>query len=148
MLDAADLDLQTQAIVGGENPNDYDLNHDRVVDYGDRVVWIKNLQNTWIGDANLDGEFNSGDLVSVLASGSYEADFVSSWSTGDFNGDGRSNSTDLVAALADGGYELGPRPVAIVVSEPTSLVIVFVGLIGTAICRFHTGSCPYTKAGT
>jgi hypothetical protein len=77
------------------------------------------LFHSWIGDADLDGQFNSGDLVIVLASGSYEAEVDSVWSTGDFNGDGRSSSSDLVAALADGGYELGPRATIEAVPEPS-----------------------------
>ena len=78
---------------------------------GDDIgVWVGDLFNSWIGDANLDGEFNSGDLVVVLSAGTYEADVDAVWSTGDFNGDGRANSSDLVAALSDGGYELrAPR---------------------------------------
>jgi hypothetical protein len=66
--------------------------------------------------------------VVVLASGTYEADVASVWSTGDFNGDGRTNSGDLVAALADGGYEAGPRAAVASVPEPNSLLLLVVGL--------------------
>jgi hypothetical protein len=82
-----------------------------------------------MGDANLDGQFNSSDLVSVLASGTYEADVDSVWSTGDFNGDGRTTSSDLVAALAGGGYEMGPRAAVAAVPEPSSLALVLLGML-------------------
>ncbi len=109
VLDASDIDALTTQAASGANPAEFDLNDDKLVDVADVNVWVKDLFNSWIGDANLDGEFNSGDLVSVLSSGTYEVDMDAVWSSGDFNGDGRANSSDLVAALSDGGYELGPR---------------------------------------
>jgi hypothetical protein len=89
-----------------------------------------------MGDADLNGEFNSSDLVSVLASGTYEADVPATWSTGDFDGDGRANSGDLVAALADGGYEAGPRTAVAAVPEPTTLsLMLLAGLSVVSLCR-------------
>ena len=123
ILDAADIDTLTQQTATGAHAAEYDLNNDALVDTDDIAVWIKDLSNSWIGDANLDGEFNSGDLVVVLSSGTYEADIDSVWSTGDFNGDGRTNSGDLVAALSDGGYEAGPRAAVASVPEPGSLLL-------------------------
>jgi hypothetical protein len=129
ILDSGDIDDLTTQSAGATNPAGYDLNNDALVNTGDVTVWVKDLFNSWIGDANLDGEFNSSDLVSVLASGAYEADVDSVWSTGDFNGDGRTNSSDLVAALADGGYEQGPRAAVAAVPEPaTATLLVLAGL--------------------
>jgi hypothetical protein len=128
VLDAADIDDLTVQSAGGANPAAYDLNSDALVNDGDIQVWVKDLFNSWIGDANLDGEFNSSDLVTVLASGTYEADVNAVWTTGDFNGDGRANSTDLVAALADGGYELGPRAPVAAVPEPVGCLLLALGL--------------------
>jgi hypothetical protein len=122
-LDAADINDLTGQVAGGTNPPAYDLNADALVDSADIGVWVKDLYNSWIGDANLDGQFNSGDLVDVLATGTYEADVDSNWSSGDFNGDRRTNSTDLVAALADGGYEAGPRAAVAAVPEPAAGVL-------------------------
>src|SRR5690606_35368910 len=100
--------LTTQS-AAGTNLGAFDLNGDALVNEGDVRVWIRDLFNSWVGDANLDGQFNSSDLVDVLASGTYETNLPSVWTTGDFTGDGRTTSSDLVAALADGGYEMGPR---------------------------------------
>jgi hypothetical protein len=122
-LDAADIDDLTSQTAGGANPASYDLNADTLVDARDIKVWVGDLFHSWIGDANLDGQFNSSDLVTVLAAGTYEVDVDSIWSTGDFNGDGRTNSSDLVAALADGGYEMGPRAAVASVPEPATLTL-------------------------
>src|SRR5690606_11142952 len=83
-LDAPDIDDLTTQSAGGTNPAAYDLNSDALVNDADVRVWIRDLFNSWVGDADLNGEFNSTDLVAVLASGAYEADVASVWSTGDF----------------------------------------------------------------
>ena len=50
----------------------FDLNSDGSVDHEDHRIWVKDLKHTWFGDANLDGEFNSSDMVQVFAAGKYE----------------------------------------------------------------------------
>lgn len=59
------------------------------------------------GDANLDGHFNSSDLVAVFQAGKYETMQPATWAEGDWNGDGVFDSGDLVAAFQDGCYEDG-----------------------------------------
>ena len=129
VLDAADIDDLTSKSASGQHPSDYDLTNDALVNDQDVGFWISDLYNSWVGDANLDGEFSSSDLVAVLGSGSYETGAASVWSSGDFNGDGFTNSGDLVAALSAGGYELGPRAAVAAVPEPSSLTIIAVGLL-------------------
>ncbi len=129
VLDAGDIDDLTKQSADGLNPAEYDLNSDTRVDSDDVKVWIRDLFNSWVGDANLDGEFNSGDLVVVLASGTYEVDVDSVWSTGDFDGNGRTNTGDLVAALSDGGYEAGARAAVAAVPEPTGCALAMLGLV-------------------
>jgi hypothetical protein len=124
VLDVADIDDLTNQSAGGLHPGKYDLNHDALVDQGDVRIWIDDLFRSWVGDANLDREFSSSDLVVVLSSGTYESDVPSVWSTGDFNGDGRTGTADLVLALADGGYEQGPRPWAAAVPEPSGVLLI------------------------
>jgi hypothetical protein len=135
VLDAADIDDLTGQVAGGTNPVAYDLNSDSLVNAADMTVWVKDLFNSWMGDANLDGQFNSGDLVSVLASGTYEVAVASVWSTGDFTGDGRTDSSDLVAALADGGYEAGPRAATAAVPEPATSLLLLSALACLAVRR-------------
>jgi hypothetical protein len=123
VLDADDINDLTSRAASGTGLPAHDLNGDSLVNDADINIWVKQLFDSWIGDANLDREFNSTDLVEVLASGTYEAAVDAVWTTGDFNGDGRTNSSDLVTALADGGYELGPPPAAAAVPEPTSALL-------------------------
>ncbi|MFC1758304.1 hypothetical protein ACFL2H_05995 [Planctomycetota bacterium] len=94
-----------------------DLNKDSVVDSKDRDHWVHDIAKTYYGDANLDGEFNTADLVSIFNAAQYEDDIVgnSTWETGDWNLDGDFTTADLVLAFQDGGYEKGP---VAVVPEP------------------------------
>jgi hypothetical protein len=128
VLDAADIDDLTGQSASGANNATYDLNSDAQVNLGDITVWIKDLKNSWFGDANLDGEFNSSDLVTLFVAGTYEDPSKPAvWTTGDFNGDGLFTSSDLVTALSDGGYEAGPRAAVSAVPEPSSLVLLALG---------------------
>lgn len=136
VLDASDIDALTNEINSGGNGTAFDLNGDGAVDGSDRTMWIKDLKNTWIGDSNLDGEFNSSDFVQVFGAGEYEdaATLNSTWATGDWNGDGEFNSSDFVAAFGDGGFELGPR-VAATVPEPSGLILCLLGFSLFAVRR-------------
>jgi hypothetical protein len=128
VLDAADIDDLTGQSASGANNATYDLNTDAQVNLGDITVWIKDLKNSWFGDANLDGEFNSSDLVTLFVAGTYEdPNKPAVWTTGDFNGDGLFTSSDLVTALSDGGYEAGPRAAVSAVPEPSSVVLLALG---------------------
>ncbi len=129
VLDLPDVNLLNQEIAGGMNPEDFDLNGDMLVDGADLNVWVKDLKETWIGDGNLDGEFNTTDLVDVFQAGKYEQDVDAGWEEGDWSGDLRFNTTDLVNAFQDGGFELGPRMGAEVVPEPSSIVLLAWGLL-------------------
>ncbi len=127
VLDTPDVDMLSVEINAGTNMASFDLNADGVVDTADLSVWVKDLKETWFGDANLDGEFGSTDLVEVFAAGTYEVDKDAGWAQGDWSADLRFDSSDLVTAFTDGGYELGPRTPA-AVPEPSSLV-----LLGSAL---------------
>ena len=81
------------------------------------------ILNTSVGDSNLDGEFNSKDLVEIFAANEYEDDapLNSTWSEGDWNGDGDFNTSDLVYAFNVGGYERRSVPAGASVPEPNGL---------------------------
>jgi hypothetical protein len=70
--------------------------------------------NTSPGDADVDGQFSSTDLVIVFQAGQYEDTIPenSTWATGDWNGDGDFDSTDMVIAFQVGLYERGTQPLA------------------------------------
>jgi hypothetical protein len=135
VLDAADINDLTQKSAAGDDPPAYDLTGDGAVNDGDVAFWISELFGSWLGDANLDNEFNSGDLVQVLASGTYEIDTDAVWTTGDFDGNGRTTSGDLVTALSGGGYEAGPLVAAASVPEPTSVILLGAGIATFALWR-------------
>ncbi|MCA9197630.1 MAG: hypothetical protein KDA87_08840, partial [Planctomycetales bacterium] len=122
VLDVADIDQLNQQIRSGQMDLAYDLTNDGLVNAADRVDWVRNLGNTYFGDANFDGEFNSSDLVQIFTANTYEQG-LATWATGDWNGDGRFTSADLVAAFQDGGFELGPRTALQAVPEPSSLLL-------------------------
>jgi hypothetical protein len=134
-IDARDLDELSLSIRHGIINSRYDLNSDGIVSDLDLRYVVERLMGTWFGDANLDGQFNSTDLVDVLAAGTYEADVDAGWSNGDFDGSGRFDSTDLMAALADGGYEQGPRPVAVAVPEPSAFFALNMAILGVVLAR-------------
>jgi hypothetical protein len=127
-LDTGDLDAMAAAIVA-KDPS-LDLNGDRMTDFTDRMVWVHELKKTWFGDANLDGEFNSQDLVSVFQAGKFETRSAATWSEGDWNADQVFDSGDFVVAFVDGGYERGPRPAVSSVPEPSGLAVLLLGCVG------------------
>ncbi len=131
-LDVADLDELTSGIRASSPDARYDLNLDRVIDAEDRRVWIVELRHTYFGDADLDDEFNSGDLVQVFQAGEYEDPIAanSTWSTGDWDGDADFTSSDLVLAFQEGGYENGPRGhQALAVPEPHASLFLILGAL-------------------
>ena len=135
-LNAEDINLLTTAVLFETNAPLMDVNEDGRVDQTDRTVWVRDLKNTWFGDSNLDGEFNSGDLVMVFQRGEFEDEIAnnSSWADGDWNGDGEFNSSDFVNAFQDGGFEKGAR-VATIVPEPCSVGLLWIGFISVIANR-------------
>ena len=126
-LDAADLDLMALGIVGGDSQ--YDLTGDNLTNIDDRRQWINVLKKSYMGDSNLDGQFNSGDLVTVFTTGKFETGNLATWSEGDWNGDRLFNSSDFVEAFQGGGYEAGPRAAVSAVPEPSTFALMLLGLL-------------------
>ncbi len=135
VLDAEDINLQSGAMKSADpDLATFDENDDGAVDEADRLIVLHDHFGTWMGDADLDGLFNSGDLVSVFTTGFYETGKMAGWAEGDWNGDMLFNSGDFVVAFSDGGYEKGPRPDAAAVPEPTVGVLAQLGLLGLLGC--------------
>jgi uncharacterized membrane protein len=130
-LDIEDLDLLAGELMSDRNVELFDVNVDGSVDSSDRQFWVHELAHTFFGDANLDGEFNSNDLVAVFEAGEYEDNLAanSGWRKGDWNGDAEFNSSDLVLAFQDSGYEQGPRGAVNSVPEPASLCLLTFGFM-------------------
>ncbi len=99
-----------QELRSPEPQSRFDLTGDGVVDTRDRDELIVKILGSTYGDANLDGFFDSADLVSVFQAGRFEMqpDGDATWAEGDWNGDGSFDSSDLVLALQFGGFENRP----------------------------------------
>ena len=150
ILNAADVDSLVNRIYSGfQSPSwfpdaAFDVNTDEEVTQEDLRVWVKELARTWYGDADINGEFNSSDMVQVFVAGKYEerqfgpcsidgpgcsvSTVHASWSEGDWNGDGVFDSADFVIAFQDGGYEQGPRADAVAVPEPSAGLMLLLGI--------------------
>ena len=90
----------------------FDLDGNGIVNSDDFEFLINNIFQTTAGDANLNGVFDSADLVLVFRAGEYE-DAIggnSTWDEGDWDCDGDFGSGDLVAAFQAGGYVAAARP--------------------------------------
>ena len=132
--DAADLDLLAAAMQSGDVS--FDLTGDGSVNFDDRNYWVATLSNTFIGDSNFDGEFNSSDFVAVFGAAKYETGEPATWSDGDWDGDGVFSSSDFVAAFNSGGYESGARDGGLqVVPEPSGILLICIGLIAIRFQR-------------
>lgn len=125
---AADLELLCQHVQTSDLAGD--LNGDGEANLADLRVMVQDVLGTEFGDANLDGVFDSRDLVVVFQAGEYEDAEAgnSSWAEGDWNCDGDFTSRDIVLAFQEGGYVAGaladvvmPAPVAEPLSAPAEV---------------------------
>lgn len=137
------IDTLQAAIRAGTNDPAFDVNQDGVVNLSDQDQFVEETLNTWTGDANLDGQFNSTDFVAVFTAGEYDDNnpndpstiLNSTWAEGDWNADGEFDSSDFVKAFQSGGYEAGPRAAVAAVPEPASLGSLLLGCLLTLYLR-------------
>jgi hypothetical protein len=124
-LTVADVDALIGAINHDDQNRRFDLNHDNRVTEGDLELWVDDVYVTYPGDANLDHQFDTSDLILVLQSGGYEDDYPlnATWGSGDWDGDQDFTTRDFVVALQAGGFEAGPRHSGNLPS-PTNLAVV------------------------
>ena len=140
--DASDIDLLTEAARSGSFDEAIDLDADGTLTDHDRAIWVEDYLSTFFGDSNLDGQFNSLDIVYVFQVGEYE-DLLpgnSTWATGDWDGDGDFASHDMVRVFEDGGYETGYRAETPAVPEPNSALLLLPGIAGLIWCRRQRAS--------
>ncbi len=133
-LDAADIDAIMSAVRNNVQDPRFNFTTDTLIDWADASAWVHRAAKTTFGDANLDGRFESGDLVHVFQAGTYEDVTSAGWEKGDWNGDQRFTSEDLVVAMQDGGYAAGNTGVA-EVPEPCCELFALMGLISMTIRR-------------
>lgn len=104
--DARDIDLLASQIRSGIYSSNFDLTRDGRLDHADHEFIVMQILKSAFGDANLDGRFDSRDLVQIFQFGLYEWDSPAPaiWESGDWNADGKFNSRDLIAAFQAGAY--------------------------------------------
>jgi hypothetical protein len=137
VVDATDVDLQMEAIRQYPKATFHDLDFSGQVNGDDLTHLIKNTLNTWFGDANLDGEFNTADLVDIFQAGEYEDNIAgnSGWAEGDWDADGDFTTSDLTVAFQDGGFEQGPRAAVAAVPEPSAAWLMLGGIWAMMVKR-------------
>ena len=113
VVDINDVDLLCAGLRNGTAS--WDINGDGVDDNRDLYYLIGSILNTSPGDANLDGVFNSVDMVRVFQVSEYEDNITgnSTWSEGDWDCDGEFSTHDLVVAFQAGQYSYEARQSAI-----------------------------------
>ncbi|MEZ6119803.1 MAG: hypothetical protein R3C28_24995 [Pirellulaceae bacterium] len=140
-----DIDSLTSHILANGSLPVFDMDLSGYVDQTDRQFWVQQIVGTTFGDANLDGQFDSSDLVRVFEYGQYEDALLrnSGWAAGDWNGDGEFTSTDLTYAFQSGQYEAAGKLLA--VPEPTaSLFVLLLAALATGRrlnCKCSISSC-------
>ncbi|MFC1757411.1 hypothetical protein ACFL2H_01410 [Planctomycetota bacterium] len=136
-IDAGDIDRLSRQVRSEVYESDFDLVEDGQLDTFDHEFWVDSIANTYYGDANLDGEFNSSDFTMVFSAARYETG-AAEWSSGDWNGDGVFDSSDFVVAFKQGGYERGPRRAAVVPEPTASCLTLFIVL--AVSCTYRSES--------
>jgi hypothetical protein len=135
-LDVIDLDALSNAVRSSSSDWNYDLDGNGLLEPTDRRVWINQLKGTHIGDSNLDGRFNSSDLVRVFSLGEFEdgQPLNSGWEEGDWNGDGDFTTADFVLAFQEGTY-VAQAIGAANVPEPAAGTLLVIAATVAAVTR-------------
>ena len=111
LVDASDIDAICAALHANRTDHRFDMNGDSNVDRADINAIVEDVFETSFGDANLDGRFDSTDLVLIFQKAKYEDDIPNNatWTDGDWNCDGEFDTQDFVVAFQSGGYVRAAR---------------------------------------
>ena len=103
-LNIDDVDLICAQLTSSNSRLDF--NQDGMVNNSDVTAVIKKTFQTSLGDVNLDGRFDSDDLIRVFQSGKFEDNIANNakWSEGDWNCDGDFTTEDLVTVFQAGTF--------------------------------------------
>lgn len=134
LIDAGDIDLLSMNVGMHELAGTYDLNDDALVDEADRVVWIEDIAMTATGDANLDGEVEFGDFLTLSANFGGPG----GWADGDFDGSGDIQFADFLQLSGNFGFEASTQAVP----EPNSATL---ALMGMAVSVLLLGRRPRNR---
>ena len=105
-FDRLDIWFIDRAIRDGAPDPEFDFDEDGTVTNDDFYEYLASHGYNRF-DVNLDGRFDSSDLVQLFQASKYEKDEPANWSEGDFDGNNRFDSNDIISAFAF-GYERDP----------------------------------------
>ena len=140
ICDGADIDALMNEVAAGSNDARFDLTGDGFVDDLDRDRWLADAGPLngfsgayLVGDANLDGAVDAQDLNQLGVT--WQTD-NNNWTNGNFTGS-RSDSADLNAIGLNWQNRVAPSAAA--VPEPSTLVLLFAGLLFAAALKPRRG---------
>ena len=139
-MDGSDIDLLGNQIRNAPDEiTPFDLDESGALDFADAETMIHRYLGADFGDANLDGYFDSGDLVAVFKSGAYDKPIAAGWESGDWNLDSQFDSSDMILAFRTGKYltTRGLPPSAMSVVPETNGPLVFVLAAFAFMIRYH-----------
>jgi hypothetical protein len=118
-IDLVDVELLCAGIRSESHQPPLDLNRDQQINVADMRYLIEVVIGTNFGDTNLNGIFNSEDLVLTFQAGQYEDGLPSNstWVSGDWNCDGDFGTQDLVIAFQAGAYSAAAMPRSVLASD-------------------------------
>lgn len=124
-VDAQDID---HLCAGIRQQNSFaDLDGDGQIDVRDLDFLLVDILGVAPGDADLNGQFDSDDFVTVMIAGEYNdlLPLNSTWADGDWNCDGEFDDADFVRAFIYGRYATADRLAASVASSqrPQSILL-------------------------
>ena len=117
--DLDDIDALGHAIAQGNNPAEFDLTGDAVVDASDLDRFLS-LVDKINGDADFSGDVGFSDFV-ILANNYGNTGDDAAWSRGDFVTDNNIRFTDF--ALLANNYGQSTAMAAVAVPEPSGLLL-------------------------
>jgi hypothetical protein len=100
-VDGRDIDLLVAALSASSQDASFDLDSNRRVDAGDLDYLVESILNTRRGDADLDGDVDFADFVTL--SFRYGAG-VANWGQGDFDADRTVSFSDFVTLASNFGF--------------------------------------------
>ena len=125
-LTSGDIELLCNAINEGQNPDEYDLTDDSLVDLQDLTFWVEDLRGTFFGDANLDGAVLFADFLQLSENFDQPiAEGTNRWDVGDFNCDQEVAFSDFLS-LSENFGNTSQSEVANV-PEPHNLLLALMG---------------------
>lgn len=96
-LTPADVDLLCEGVRSGDNPAEFDLDQNMVVDLEDQRIWVEDLAGTFRGDVDLNGVIDFPDFLNLSGNfGIPPQPGQGHWAVGDFNCDANVDFPDFL----------------------------------------------------